>query len=424
MKRIVVACVLVALLAAPLTACSGGWFGGHKPVTLRFAYRQGAMAEVEALLAEFQEQHPDIIVEPLVADPQSDGLKQLVAEGQVDLFRDGLTALGYAEDGLIRPIEEVQLAAWADIRADYVAGAWSALAIGAQQWGIPAGVDPMVVYVNAGEVNALGMGIPAPDQRWDAFGLLSLAVALNHPEGTPEHPNVPLYGFCTQPEDWDPFLLVYAWGGTVVDRLDAPQRATLTQRETVEALRWYVDLFTFHQVAPDPAAINLEFPQGGMAQAQSLGRCGLWLGLYSERGGQGTPNRWAIEWALMPLPRMGGDKALADVQGYYVAASSEHPEEALLLARFLSDQWRAAGPYLPPRPSLVTDPGYAQAAGAGGDVQALLPQGALMTMPAELSPQLGAVGEAVIRVIYMAIQEGSDIEPLLQQSQERVQRFF
>jgi ABC-type glycerol-3-phosphate transport system substrate-binding protein len=423
MKRTLLLALVLAVLSGPLAACSGGLFGSRKPVTLRFAYRAGSM-QVEALLAEFHDQYPHITVEPVVAQSEGGGLRQLVSEGRADLFRDGREALAYAQAGWIQPIGEAQLAEWSAIRSDYYAGAWSALAGGGQQWGIPAGLDPLVVYANAQELRALGMGIPAVDQRWDAFGLLSLAVALDHPEGTPEHPGAPLYGFCTQPEDWDPFVLIYRWGGALVDRLDDPQRATLTQRETVEAVRWYTDLFTVHGVAPDPTAINREFPQGGMAQAKSLGRCGVWLGLYSERGGQGTPSRWAMEWAMLPLPRMGGDVTLADVQGYYLAAGSEHPEEALLLARFLSDRWSAAGRYLPPRQSLAADPAYGQAAQAGADVQSIVPRSALVSLPAELSPRLGAVGEAVIRVIYMGIQQGGDVEQLLHRAQEQVQRFF
>lgn len=420
MKRTILLALVLTLL---LAGCSLWPLGGPKPVTLRFAYRAGAM-EVEPLLAEFHERYPHITVEPVEAQASGAGLRQIVAEGGADLFREGREALVYAQDDLVRPIEEAQLAAWADIRGDYAAGAWAALASGGQQWGIPAGLDPMVVYVNAQELHALGMGLPAADQRWDAFGLLSLAAALNYPEGTPHHPETPLYGFCTQPEDWDPFVFIYLWGGGLVDRLDDPQAPTLTQPETMEAVRWYTDLFTAHGVAPNPTAVNIEFPQGGVAQARSLGRCGLWLGMYSERGGRGTPNRWAMEWAILPLPDMGAEVSIADVQGYYVAASSEHPDEALLLARFLSDRWDAAGPYLPPRRSLATDPAYAEAAQAGAPVETIIPGHRLMALPTELSPRLGAVGEAVIRVIYMAIDEGADVEGLLQEAQNRVQRLF
>jgi ABC-type glycerol-3-phosphate transport system substrate-binding protein len=423
MKRLVLVCVLLALLGSALVACGPGALGSRPdPVTLRFAYRAGTM-QVEALLDDFRAEHPHITVEAVEVARWGGDMGQRVAQGQVDLFRDSREALAMAERGLIRPLDDVHLAEWSGIRDDYYRGIWESLAIGGQQWGVPAGLDTMVLYANMDAVRLLGVTLPGAGEPYDAFRFLELANALNHPEGSPQLLGARLYGFCSDPEQWDPFFFVYLWGGRLVDDLNDPQRPTLDQNETIEALRWYVDLFTRYGVAPTPAVVRSSFA-GGVNQAQVNGGCGLWLGLYSSRGGLDTQFRWTADWEMLPLPRAGGAWSMADVEGYYVTGSSQHPNEALLLARFLSDRAEAAGSLVPARRSLTADPAYERAVGAAVAEQARGLSDQLIIVPTELSPQLMAAGEAVLRAVNQSIQQGMDIEPLLLEAQQQLQRGF
>ncbi len=424
MKKLVALTAALLLGAVLLSACGQGMLRmGPEPVTLRFAYRANTM-DVESLLAEFRDAHPHITVEAVEVDRWGDAMRQQVTQGQIDLFRDSREALVYAGQDQIRPLDPVQLADWDDVRDDYFRGAWESLAIGGQQWGIPAGMDTMALYANMDQVRALGLTLPTPDQRWGPFEFLEMANALNFPEGLPHDPASRLFGFCTEPYDLDPFVFVYLWGGRIVDDLNAPQRVTLDQIETIEAVRWYSDLFTRYQVSPAPATVSEMFRQGGIREAQTTGHCGLWLGLYSNRGGLDTPFRWSSAWEMLPVPRQAGDFDLADVHGYFVTQSSAHPQEALLLAHFMTERWQSAGAQLPARKSQVADPAYAYTVGERVADQARSLGDDVIIIPVEFSPQLATVGEAVLQTINQAITQGHDVEPLLIEAQERLQRGF
>jgi hypothetical protein len=102
------------------------------------------------------------------------------------------------------------------------------------------------------------------------------------------------------------------------------------------------------------------------------GSCGVWLGMYDDRGGRNIVNnrrfgraaRWDYDWSMLPLPE-GSVKSLgvAEVDCYWVPKGALHPEEALLLARYLSDRWETAGYQMPARKSLANSTGYRQSAG-------------------------------------------------------------
>jgi ABC-type glycerol-3-phosphate transport system substrate-binding protein len=425
MKRIILTCVLLSLLAGPLVGCTQGAIGSRPdPVTLRFAYRAGRV-QIEPLLDEFHDQYPHITVEAVAVTSAGD-LRQRVAQGQVDLLRDNREALALVRNDLLRPLDEMLLAEWEGIRDDYYRGLWESLAIGGQQWGIPAGLDSMVLYVNMDAVRALGLTLPSSSQgpgSWDAFAFLELANALNDPDGLSGRLDSRMFGFCTNPEDWDPFFFIYAWGGRIVDDLNDPQRPTLDQNETIEAARWYTELFTRYGVAPLPAVIRRTYA-GGVGQAHISGHCGLWMGQYSNRGGLGTPYTWLADWQMLPLPQLGGTGTLADVEGYYVTASSEHPQEALLLARFLSGHPMASGALIPPRRALAADPAFERAVGSQVADRAREVSDQIILVPADLSPQLMAVGEAALMAVNRSIQEDLDVELLLLDAQQQLQRRY
>ncbi len=418
MKRVILACVLAFLLTGMLAGCTPGAIGSRpEPVTVRFAYRAGSM-QIEPLLQEFHDQYPHITVEAIAVTSSGD-LRQQVSQGQVDLLRDNREALALVRQDLLRPLDEMHLAEWDRIREDYYRGLWESMAIGGQQWGIPAGLDTMVLYVNMDAVRALGLTLPG--EPWDAYAFLELANALNDPDGLSGRLDSRMFGFCTDPEQWDLFFFIYAWGGRIVDDLNNPQLPTLDQNETLAAARWYTELYTRYGVAPMPAVIRRTYA-GGVGHAFISGHCGLWMGQYSNRGGLGSPYTWAADWEMLPLPQLGGTGTLADVEGYYVAASSEHPQEALQFARFLSDHPLASGALVPPRRALAADPAFERAVGTQVADRARDVSDPIIMVPVELSSELMGVGEAVFVAVNRSILEGLDVELLLLDAQQQLQR--
>ena len=401
----------------------------REPVTLRFAYRPHIVsrqaqrtAQMQPLLDDFHAKYPWITVEAVEMQQWDVQLDLAVKDGSIDAFLAGREALAYAQQGLLKPLDDIQLGDWASIRSDYLEGTWEGLSIQGQQWGIPASLDIMVVYVNADRAKALEVSVP--DSEWSLFDLMELVTKMNYPEGLPYDQSLRLFGFCTSPESIDPVIFVYLHGGRIVDDLNSPSQATLTDPLTVEAVEWYCALYTRHNVAPDPKVIESTFRQGGIYEAQMREACGTWLGWYSNRRGLDSRYEWSFDCKMLPPPRDKAELSVGEVEGYFITDGCTHPSEALKLLRFLSDRWEAAGQRLPPRQSLLEDDGYEQAVGKDVADIATAFSNKVIVMPSEHMPALERVGEELIEAIGRIIAE--DLEPadVLAETQERVRTVF
>lgn len=420
--RLVFSAILAILGGMLLAGCAPGDIGPTPaPITLRFAYRQQQGVEIKALLNQFSEQHPWITVEPVEIVRTGEDMRAYLANREIDLFRDSREALTYIDQNLLKPLDEMQITEWTDIREDYYQGAWEALAIAGQQWGVPAGLDIYVTYVNLDQTNALH--VPVPGNDWTLYDFEEFVNRMNYPEGLPGSA-AKLYGFCTAPDSMDPVVFVYLHGGQIVDDLNTPSEARLDDPLTVEAAQWYADLFNRYNVAPNTQAIRQAYPRFGIYEAQVRGACAAWLGFYSARGGRNAPIQWTIQWQMLPLPKDQLDYSMGEIDGYFVSAKSAHPKEALLLARFLSDYWEAAGNQLPPRQSLVTSKGYRQAVGEEIADIAASKAGKLIVVPAQISPALETVGIQFFVTLQAIINENLDAFDALGEAQNRAQAVF
>ncbi|MGI6367793.1 MAG: ABC transporter substrate-binding protein [Anaerolineae bacterium] len=420
-RALLLAVALLVAVSPALAGCGQGLpWAGPKPVTLRYAWR-GATPETRALLDEFQQAHPHITVELLDAETDSGTVAQGVAAGEVDLLRAGTETLGMAE--LLLPLDDIHLDEWTGIREDYVGGLWRALSADGQQYGIPAGLDIVVLYVNGDARQAVGASLPPAGQPWDQYAFLDLATALNHPEGLPGDPAQPTFGFCSRYQDLDPFVFLYADGGALVDDLAAPQRPMLDSPATIAALTFYTDLFTRYGVAPGPDFLGRNLGSASYDVALAGGNCGLWTGLFSQRGRVGE-YALPFAWEMVPLPGSQPDLGIALVEGYFIPKGSANPAEALLLARFLSDQGQAAGRLLPPRRTLLADARYAGTLGEqmAKQVQALSDDMTYISL--SLSPGVMDVAVAVLQAVDAVITQDAQLEPLLLEAQQRLQHTF
>jgi ABC-type glycerol-3-phosphate transport system substrate-binding protein len=389
------------------------------PVTIRFAYRQSLM-DPKPLIAAFNAKYPTITVELLAIDRFSGNMATTLQGGKVDVFRESRDALGLAEQGLLRQLDDLQLDQWASIRKDYYAGTWEGLAVKGVQWGIPAAMDKSVVYVQDDYLKILN--IKAPQVGWSLFDFLDVSTKLNYPEGVPNI-GTNLIGCCTTPESIDPVIFVYLHGGKIVDSIENPTRATLNDPLTVEAVQWYADLFTRHMVAPDPAVVRQKFPQGGIYEAPFHGVCGVWIGNYSGRGGLDTPYKWSFKWRMLPLPRDKGEFSIGNLEAYYLTKSSAHPAEALKFIRFLSDRLEASGQGIPPRRSLVESPAYTKAVGDEAAAIAKAGSDKLVIIPLSASV-LERVGGTFIQAVTRIVNDGTPAGPTLEEAQNTCKAFF
>jgi ABC-type glycerol-3-phosphate transport system substrate-binding protein len=411
--------LVVCLIALPIAGClpKGLLAPTQEPVTLRFAYRDGTV-ELDTLFAAFHEQYPYITVEPVKADRFSNQLYDFVRNGDIDILRDGMEGLGQIENGQIVPLDDIQLEGWSDIKHDYYKGIWDGLVVDGQQWGVPAGLDMMVAYVNSDQAKALKLELPTGN--WDMFQFVELANNMNYPEGLPANSSSRLFGFCSDPTTYalDPVIFAYLFGGQIVDDITAPTRATLDDPLTIEAIQWYSDLANRLHVMPDPAEVKRRFARGGVMEAQIRGNCGVWLGMYSNRGGLDTPYPWSSAWQMLPLPAVNEPMSLGEVQAYYITKDCTHPKEALKLLRFLSDYSEACGQMLPPRISQIESDDYEAVVGA--EVAAVVRgfEANIMIIPGGISPALERVGETFLRSVIQIVTEDLDAAGVLMEAQD------
>ncbi len=391
-----------------------------EPVTLRMAYREHTR-QLQPLIADFHEKYPWITVEVREVERFGNEIDLLMRTGELDIFIEGQQALAYAQGGLLKPLDDIQLGEWAGIRQDYYKGTWEGLQIQGQQWGIPAGLDMMVVYANVDQAEALQIDLPS--EAWTLEDFLEFSLKMNYPQRLP-HTSSRLFGYCTTSQSIDPIVFIYLHGGKIVDDLNAPFEVTLNDPYTIEAVQWYADLYNVYEVAPDPEVIRTTFRQGGIMEAAVRGACGVWLGWYSSRGGQDMPFEWSSKWAMLPLPSDRAAFSLGDMEGYYITRECIHPGEALELLRFLSDHQAASGQKLPPRKSLVSAKAYEQQVGEEVAEVARTFSDDVFLLPAESSVALQKVGGELLATIERIIVEDLDAAPELLEKQDELHAAF
>lgn len=394
-----------------------------EPAVIRFASRRSAAA-FRTLINEFQAKYPNIqikFVELQRQPPQQ--VDFLFQEGQIDVLLDDRRALGYIQKGLLKPLDDLMIDEWIAIRDDYFKGTWESLSLEGRQWGIPAGLDLNVIYVNMDHLKALKL--PVPDaSKWTLNDFLQLAIKMNYPEGLPYAEQVKLLGYCTTPENpIDLIAFIYLHGGKIVDNIESPTQATLNNPLTIEAVQWYADLFTRHRVSMPPDTMRASF-RGGVYEASVRGRCGVWMGWYSARGGLDTQYKWNIEWKMLPMPRDRVEFGIGDIDAYYLSKSCTHPREALRFVRFLADRFESSGQKLPPRRSLVSSSAYARAVGESVANVAKTFSDKVLIVPTTVAPGLEKVGASLIAALNRVILEGQSVPAALADAQKECQAVF
>lgn len=393
-----------------------------EPVTIRFLYMKD-MVDLSQQFVAFHEKYPSITIEAVEVERFGGGqFNAHIQTGNVDVFRTDREGLRYARQNMLKPLDDVQLGDWAGIRDDYFKGAWDSLSIQGQQWGIPAGLDMLVMYANLDQAQALNVRLPTGP--WSLMDLTELAIKMNHPDGLPHAPDAKLFGLCTDMRGMDPVIFAYLHGGRIVDDLNNPSQATLNDPLTIEAIQWYSSLFLDDAVAPSQAVLRSTFPRGGTYEAAVRGACGLWMGWYSNRGGQDTGFEWNYAWRMLPLPYDREEFSLGDVEGYYITKDCQHPKEVLKLLRFLSDDWRTAGQKMPPRRSQLATKEYEQAVGEDIAAIARTFSSRVIMIPNDTEQVLEQVGGAFLQAVNQIITEDLDAAQVLGEAQGQVESVF
>ena len=323
-----------------------------EPAEISFVFHEADTEYYEGLLANFADTYPDISV--VLRPVDWNQLGSLDREAG-DVLAGDVRQLSYLRDQGdlldLDPFLEQDTSLAAD---DFYAGTLGVLTREGRVWGIPAGVDVYVMYLNQDLFDQ--NGVPYPSLEWTWADFLDRALALRDEDGRG-------FGYTTAPDHWDAVLFVYQHGGRIVDSEQDPTRIVFDDPLTIEALTWYGQLFHEHDVAPTPMESRAAFGGGAYTYYQAIrgGRVGMWALPLSQRGGLMWPVEWLAEWRVAPPPRDARPASTATIEAYAISSDTVQPDACWRWIRFLS--WQMTYRLMPARRSLADSEEYERLVG-------------------------------------------------------------
>ena len=297
------------------------------PASIRWGVWGGAAQTklYEEARDAFQEQYPQVSVEIISAAGFIDyiqKLQTLAAGGQAPdvIMMGGEWFPVFAEQGVFQPLDPF-IADTPDFREeDYVPAALDGMRYKGQLWGLPKDINVNVLFYNKDAFDEAELDYPSDDWTWD--DLLAAAQKLTKRSGG----RTERYGFSAPA----PFTFIWQNGGEVFDRNIDPTSVLIDEPEAVEALNFYFELSSVHQVSPTPA----ELQQTPQIELFAAGR----LAMLQDLRGATVPFKQIrdFEWGIAPLPHQKERATILNWAGWALSAQSRDPETAWTFLRWLA----------------------------------------------------------------------------------------
>jgi len=333
-----------------LSAC-GNIGEPPRPVIIQFTYPSNIMHFYEDYVTEFQEQNPHITVE---LDPISPSELSIIDPAEAE----EIDSISPNEQSTWNPAEsDVFISDAFDLSTlqsqnailsldpfigrdstfqvdDYYPGTLDFLTLHEETWALPAGTDLLVLYYNKGLFDEAGLSYPSQNWTWDQF--LEAAQAITRPDDVP----TPVYGYSPMDGLLDTLVFIGAQGGSIFDDIQIPNQVAFNDPLNVAAMERYADLFHKYQVAPTFSIANEHYSSSfPLYEGARRGRTGMWILLFSERGGNSDIGKWRFDWGMSPLPLGVSPYTPFFTDTIYVmSASTAHPEESWAWMSYLSQQ--------------------------------------------------------------------------------------
>ncbi|MBN1316313.1 MAG: extracellular solute-binding protein [Anaerolineales bacterium] len=343
--------ILAACSAAPIS--TGETVTIHCVVITPYGFESLA-AEIQAVAAAYFETS-NITVQVFNIDPSTlisnlSGSEILTdPEWNIDvIIADIAAAPELAQAGIVRdlsPSLQVPLEDGAGTRLgdDFYQGVLATLRFQGRQVGLPAEIDPRVMYYNRELFQAARFPAPSPNWTLDDFSAAARAL----PAATVRFPfgswGIEVAPFIYQSIETPPEF--YDDAGDV-----------LADPGAIQAIRWYTGLALIHNVMPTPAGLadyagnyiqrqriisagsDLEKSvlqaQADLGLAVENGDVAMWMGSCSERGGK--PKHWDFDWGMVPLPASLRSATTAGGWGAFVSSHTNAYDESLRWIDFLT----------------------------------------------------------------------------------------
>ena len=344
-------CLLLALLLIH-AGCTPTPEQLSEPVILTFACDAGEVKVYAAQVASFQERYPGVEIQilpvnELLSDLPPDATDTLETLSQVarhaDAFVWSPAAVEGGPLGLIADLTPFIKAGGEPNEVDFLPGLLPHFQWQGSTWGLPLGVDPVIVVYNSTIWKETIGPAPANDWSWDDF--VNVVGELTQREGDDvlRHGGADL-GLAAA------YSALAAHGARLVDDTSPASVPVLNKPAVAASMQQYADLIAEgylldpnEEVFPDALRVIQE---GKTALSVVPARMGLREGIFQQSS-----------LGLAPLP--GGGPAY--LTGLFISAGTAHPEMAWRWIQFLSQ--RLAPPNrLPARIDLIPESAYTAAA--------------------------------------------------------------
>ncbi|MBN1934823.1 MAG: sugar ABC transporter substrate-binding protein [Anaerolineae bacterium] len=344
--------VWIVSIALVLLAGAGGCAKATptpEPVMISFAFSNSDTEYYQRILQKFNEVYPYITVN---LQPRRGDMLGGIGPGNADVFISSQFAQAWLkEQGNILDLTPLTEQDKAFSLSDFYPGTLGLYSSKGQIWGIPAGVDLMVIYYNQDLFDQYGVEYPRTGWTWNDF--LSTAMMLRDPEAN-------VFGYTPNYGAFDALVFIYQHGGRIFDDLQTPTRTTFDDPLTIEALEWYASLIYDTNVSPTPEQMREAFSSNSDPRiGVQLGHIGMWSGLLSERNSTWMKD---LRVGMVPMPVDKQAATMTLIEGYFVSSQTQHIDACWKWISFLSQQFPERT--IPVRESLLESDEYETKAGS------------------------------------------------------------
>ncbi|MBP1042504.1 sugar ABC transporter substrate-binding protein [Vagococcus sp. BWB3-3] len=329
MKKNVMSFIVAFGLLLTLGACSSsGDQASSESTTLTLSIWETYEKEgMEQIAEAFEADHPEIKVNVEVT-PWSQYWTKLEAASTGGTAADIVTMLSsefynYAANGQLMNLGELVKNGDIDVSA-YRPEIADLYTFEDELYTVPKDVDSLGLWYNKTLFDAQGLAYP--DESWTWETLLETAKKLTDQEkGT--------YGFAAPNTGQDGYnSFVFQNGGNFLN--DERNASTINQKNTVEALQWFVDLSTKEGVSPTDDQLSendavTSFQSGKVAMVVQ----GSWM------TSQFRDNEYTLKNCDVAVLPKGKERATQmNGKGYAISAQTKHPEAAKKFITFLGSE--------------------------------------------------------------------------------------
>lgn len=188
-------------------------------------------------------------------------------------------------------------------------------------YGLPRDSDTKVIFYNKRLFNRASVSFPQDNWSWNDLRETTLAL---------KEAQVVEYSFAYEVNNW---WMIWMWqnGTTVFDNKLFPTHSYLGEPAAAEAVQYLADLTNVDQVTPSYEILN---SSENIAQLFKEEKVAMAFGNHALVPTFSEIN--AFEWDVVGLPQQKEAANLASGAGYFIAANSQHPNEAWTFLKFLA----------------------------------------------------------------------------------------